>query len=78
MKGNTRCITVKDYSGQTLYDGPLYPQGVPGVPGNPGADSDDPTKDYGYAVIGSDGTQLFLTTPVSEEMKFKATPLWWT
>jgi len=89
MKGNTRCITVKDYSGQTLYDGPLYPQGVPGVPGNPGADSDDPTKDYGYAVIGSDGTQLFFnhtcfggneiqsyTVMVDVADNMKATLLW--
>ena len=60
MKGNTRCITVKDYSGQTLYEGPLYPQDVPGVPGNPGTNSDDSTANYSYAVIGTDGSRLFL------------------
>lgn len=60
MEGNTRCITVKDYSGQTLYEGPLYPQDVPGVPGNPGTNSDDSTANYSYAVIGTDGSRLFL------------------
>lgn len=89
MKGKNRCITVKNYSGQTLYDGPLYPQGIPGVPGNPGADSDDPTENYGYAVIGSDGTQLFFnhtcfggneiqsyTVMVDVADNMKATLLW--
>ena len=89
MKGKNRCITVQNYSGQTLYDGPLYPQGIPGVPGNPGADSDDPTENYGYAVIGSDGTQLFFnhtrfegneiqsyTVMVDVADNMKATLLW--
>ena len=60
MEGNTRCITVKDYSGEPLYEGPLYPQDVPGVPGNPGTNSDDSTANYSYAVIGTDGSRLFL------------------
>lgn len=72
MKGKNRCITVKNYSGQTLYDGPLYPQGIPGVPGNPGADSDDPTENYGYAVIGSNGTNLFFNHSRSEGSKIQS------
>ena len=60
MVGNTRCITVKEYSGEPLYEGPLYPQDVPGVPGNPGTNSDDSTANYSYAVIGTDGSRLFL------------------
>lgn len=72
MEGNTRCITVKDYSGQTLYDGPLYPHDIPGVPGNPGVDSDDPTKNYGYAVIGSNGTNLFFNHSRFEENEIQS------
>lgn len=72
MKGKNRCITVKNYSGQTLYDGPLYSQGIPGVPGNPGADSDDPTENYGYAVIGSNGTNLFFNHSRSEGSKIQS------
>ena len=72
MKGNTRCITVKDYSGETLYDGPLYPQDIPGVPGNPSTDSDDPTKNYGYAVIGSNGTNLFFNHSRFEENEIQS------
>lgn len=72
MKGKNRCITVKNYSGQTLYDGPLYPKGIPGVPGNPGADSDDPTENYGYAVIGSNGTNLFFNHSRSEGSKIQS------
>lgn len=52
---NLRCVEILDFSGNTVYDGPLFPNGNPGMNGDPCH-----IGDHGYLVIGGDREKFIL------------------
>ena len=47
-----RCIDIVDLSGQLLYSGQMFPQGIPGIEGDP--------NEYSLVLIGGDTQKLIL------------------
>ena len=47
-----RRVEIADLSGQTIYSGELFPEGLPGVEGDPNM--------FSYAIIGGDADKIIL------------------
>lgn len=45
-----RYVEVRNYAGETLYSGELFPNGIPGIEGNPG--------NLSFAVVGGDAEKI--------------------
>ena len=52
LRENVRFIQIRNLSGETLYDGKLFPEGIPGLQGDP--------NEYMFSVVGGDREKLIL------------------
>lgn len=57
-RDNVNWLEIKDFEGNAIYDGPLFPNGVPGFDIKPGNISNN--HEFGYAYVGGDREKLIL------------------
>ncbi len=52
QKGDTRWVRILTFSGETVYEGALFPEAIPGI-------EEDPNT-FGWAIVGGDREKLIL------------------
>lgn len=55
LENDQRCVEIMDFSGSTLYDGPMFPLGVPEMDGDP-----NQYKTYSLLIVGGDCDKLIV------------------
>lgn len=64
-RDNVNWLEIKDFEGNAIYDGPLFPNGIPGFDIKPGYI--DNVQDFSYAYVGGDREKLILSMTHTEQ-----------